>query len=741
MSPLSDRRLARLLKQAPTAEPPPELLEALRRELPEQPSFPEASRRFPRPASAQTRRFLAAAAGLFMALGGGWLAWQVDREAWQVDIPGSAPPPGALGRETAMEEPVAGDTPVTQAEGMAGAPALVDELIDEAPELEALPASPQQGHGVMSPETSPERSKSERREREQALREVRQLGHAAGKQEDIDTQPAPPSRLLLDEIQVAAPAPQEKSGSVSASATVVPDAAAEAFAAPPPPSPARRATLRRAAPIPDLLHVPGAAPFEMPPSTGGTAEPNDQPWGDVFFRGHGVNPFVDTEDDPLSTFGLSVDTASYTVVRRYLREGHLPPAEAVRLEEMVSYFAYGDSRPESGDFAIHAQGMPSPWPPGERYWLLRLGLQAREVQRSERRPAVLTFVVDVSGSMAYGGRLEVVRRALELLIDQLEPGDRVGLVTYDNTARVLLAHSSDREALRRALATLRPGGSTNAEAGLVTGYRLAREAFTPGASHRVVFLSDGVANVGRTGAGSILERIGEASREGIELTAVGVGMGNYNDALLEELARRARGRYVYVDTLAEARRVFVEELTGTLETVAEEARAQVEFDPTQVARYRLLGYESRPVPHRRFRDSDVDSGQIGAGHAVTVLYEVKLHPRAERSSRPLALLRLRYRPAGEERFVELERPIPFSELATSWQEAPRELRLSAVVARFSEVLRGSYWAREANLEELVESSREVARAYPEDPRVAELAELVELSAGLIAEERRRRSAP
>jgi Ca-activated chloride channel family protein len=498
-----------------------------------------------------------------------------------------------------------------------------------------------------------------------------------------------------------------------------PERAAAAAPAPPPflPEPPAR-----------LAEVP--APRRRGGTTGGDAEPNDAPYGDVFFQHYGVNPFVDTDDDRLSTFGLDVDTASYTVLRRYLEEGRLPPPDAVRVEEVVNAFAYGDPAPRGGEaFRITVEGAPSPFAQGPRHRLLRFAVRARDIAPEERRPAVLTFVVDASGSMADGDRMGTVKEALSLLLGQLRPSDRVAVVAFADEAWVVLAPTSDPRQARAALAQLFPAGSTNAEAGLALGYHLAWRARRPGTLNRVVLLSDGVANVGATGAGSILARVGAAADDGIELTTVGVGMGNFNDVLLEQLADRGDGRYVYVDDVAEARRVFVEELEGTLETVAEEARAQVEFDPRRVERWRLLGYENRDLADERFRHDDtVDAGEVGGGHTVTVLYEVELAAAA--GGGPFALLKLRYRDPRDGRFHEVERRAGAADLAPSWAAAPAALRLAAVAAELAEQLRGSHWARGGSLDEVFREAQAVAAQLPGDARVAELAALAGRAARL-----------
>jgi Ca-activated chloride channel family protein len=480
------------------------------------------------------------------------------------------------------------------------------------------------------------------------------------------------------------------------------------------------------------IQAPAALP--PPPSTGGTHEPNDQPYGDVFFRTYGTNPFIDTEDDTLSTFGLDVDTGSYGVVRRYLADGHLPPAEAIRVEEILNSFRYGDRAPARDDFAVYSDAAPWPFPRGDRYHALRFGIRAREVSAANRKPATLIFTVDVSGSMARENRLGLVKQALQILIGQLDERDRVGLVVYGSRGEILLEPTANHDAIRRAIDRLTPGGSTNAEEGLTLAYRLANRDYRRGEINRVILCSDGVANVGRTGPDSILASIGEGARRGIELTTVGFGMGNYNDVLMEQLADRGNGQYAYVDSLAEARKVFVENLTGTLQTIARDAKVQVEFEPSAVARYRLIGYENRDIADERFRDDTVDAGEIGAGHAVTALYEIKLQPRLSRNAR-IATLRLRYKDVdGGDRVREIEHAVYARDLVSEWNEAPRALRLATLAATFGEVLKRSYWAKEVDADLLARRIDALAR----ETRSAEVDELARLArqAARMAEDRR-----
>jgi Ca-activated chloride channel homolog len=481
----------------------------------------------------------------------------------------------------------------------------------------------------------------------------------------------------------------------------------------------------------------GQAPPPVVPTTGGMKLPNDEPYDSMFFKHYGVNPFVATDEDALSTFAVDVDAASYTVARRYLELGHLPPADAVRVEEFVNFFPQGYPHFESEDFRILVDGAPSPF--GRGYQLLRIGIKGREIVERDRKPAQLTFVIDVSGSMAREDRLELVKRALRLLVDQLRDGDRVGIVVYGTQGRVLLepAALGSREGAGRgrileSIEQLHPEGSTNAEEGLRLGYRMARRGYRPGAINRIVLCSDGVANVGVTGPESILAQVRTEADRGIHLTTIGFGMGNYNDVLMEQLADRGDGNHYYVDDLDEARRVLVQNLAGTLQTIAKDAKVQVEFDSTRVLRYRLLGFENRDVADRDFRNDQVDAGEIGAGHEVTALYEVKLAPRATPGT--LATVRFRYaRPeqegAGAPRVREIVRRFDVAALGRRFEDAAPRFRLDAAVAEFAEILRGSYWAKEGRLSDVLSVARSAARDL-RDGTSAEFVSLAEKAAEL-----------
>lgn len=397
-------------------------------------------------------------------------------------------------------------------------------------------------------------------------------------------------------------------------------------------------------------------------------------------------PMVVAGDDPLSTFAVDVDTGSYTLARATIRSGSTPDPSQVRVEEFVNALDQNYPAPAPGDvFAVSADG--SAWPyaaTGGRH-LLRVGLSTADAT-SDRQPAALTFVVDTSGSMAEEGRLDVVREALQLLVGNLGPQDSIALVTYSDDARVILPPTSAAEpdVITDAIAELTPDGSTNLAAGLDLGYELARETLRADGINRVILASDGIANTGLTDGGAILETIRADAAAGIEMVTVGVGLGDFNDALMERLANDGDGFYTYVDTLDEANRVFGTELTSTLRTVAREARVQVEFDPAVTAAYRLLGFENRALPDEQFRDDSRDAGEVGAGHQVTALYEVE--PTGVGGT--MATVRLRWQDPTNGTVQELSRDVDAARLQGDFTTTDPMLQLDGVVAAWANAMRG-----------------------------------------------------
>ncbi len=449
---------------------------------------------------------------------------------------------------------------------------------------------------------------------------------------------------------------------------------------------------------------------------------------DMTFEDYGVNPFVDTREDHLSTFALDVDTASYALTRRYVTGGALPPPEAVRVEEFVNAFEQGYNPPPDVAFAIYADGAPSPYQP-DGTQLIRVGIQGYDVPEAQRQAANLTFVIDVSGSMDMENRLGLVKRSLELLVERLRPDDTVAIVVYGSEARVVLSPTTgaDKGAILNAIYSLTPDGSTNAEAGLKLGYSLAYANFRPGGINRVILCSDGVANVGATGPDEILTSIRAYADAGIQLSTLGFGMGNFNDVLMEQLADKGDGVYGYIDTIAEAQKLFVEDLTSTLQVIALDAKVQVDFNPETVARYRLIGYENRAVADQDFRNDAVDAGELGAGHTATALYAVMLQPGAEGR---LATVQLRWEDPATHVVREINGNFNTYDLAASFEAAEPRYQLAVTVAHYAELLRHSPWAYATTYNSLYGSAARLTLLLPDDPQVKELADLVARSAPL-----------
>jgi Ca-activated chloride channel family protein len=417
-----------------------------------------------------------------------------------------------------------------------------------------------------------------------------------------------------------------------------------------------------------------------------------------YFQNYGYNFYEVTAKDHLSTFGLDVDTASYTVARKYLDEGNLPPADAIRVEEFINYFKGGYPAPLEDTFAIYTDGAPSPFSRDGTY-ILRVGIQGREVPEFARKPFTLTLVVDCSGSMDMENRIQLLKDSLLLLVDRLGEQDVVTIVAYSTNAWTVLEPTSgiDRYRISNAIYSLYPQETTNAEAGLRLGYQWAMATYRPDTVNRVILLSDGVANEGVTDAEGILNFIKGYVSEGVTLTTIGVGMGNFNDVLLEQLADKGDGFYAYVDDLDEARRLFVEELTSTMQIIARDAKAQVDFNPEVVAWYRQIGYENRQIADQDFRNDAVDAGEIGAGHSVTVLYEVGLRPHAEGR---IATVFLRWQDADTYEVREINAGLNGWDLYPDFRQSPLRYQLHVLVAEYAEILRQSPYAYGFSLQDI-----------------------------------------
>ncbi len=405
---------------------------------------------------------------------------------------------------------------------------------------------------------------------------------------------------------------------------------------------------------------------------------------------YGINGWTETEKDKLSTFSVDVDTASYTVARRKLLEGQLPPADSVRVEEWLNYFRYHYPQPEGGPLSVTMNAAPSPFSSGKH--LLRVGVQGKRLAVSERKVAHLTFLVDVSGSMQSPDKLPLAKRALRMLVDALRDGDTVALVTYASGVRLVLEPTGmeKKAQIHEAIAGLQAGGSTAMASGIELAYAQAAKTLDAESVSRVIILSDGDANVGKTSQADLLALIAGKVKEGVFVTTIGFGMGNYKDSVMEQFADKGNGNHYYCDSLFEAKRIFVEQLGGTLEVIAQDVKLQVEFDPAQVKAYRLVGYENRDIADKDFRNDKVDAGEIGAGHSVTALYELVLAPGAGEG---LATVRVR---AKKPRGVEAtERAFPFtaSALSARFDQAPQDFRFAAAVMGAAEIFRHSPHAK------------------------------------------------
>ncbi|QCO67848.1 VWA domain-containing protein [Luteimonas yindakuii] len=440
------------------------------------------------------------------------------------------------------------------------------------------------------------------------------------------------------------------------------------------------------------------------------------------------NPVQRTADTPVSTFSIDVDTGSYSNVRRMLRQGVRPPADAVRAEEFINYFRYGHPAPSVREvpFRITTELAPSPWARGRQ--LLMIGLRGYDVPRTSLPAANLVFLIDTSGSMGSPDKLPLLQKAFAELVAQLRPQDRVSLVTYAGSAGLVLAPTpGDRKAeILSALRNLHAGGSTHGSAGLHLAYETARQAHVEGGINRVILATDGDFNVGIVDRGALETYVADQRRGGIALSTLGFGQGNYHDAMAERLADVGDGQHAYIDTLQEARKVLVEELSSTLLTIANDVKVQVEFDPARVAEYRLIGYENRVLREEDFANDRVDAGDIGAGHEVTALYETVpvgsadawLSPRrygtpspqaASSTAGEIARVSLRYKLPGETRSRLVETTVRSADLRMQPGES---LRFAAAVAAYADALRGGTRLGDWGWDDI---RREVAAARGGDP--------------------------
>ncbi|WP_083200448.1 vWA domain-containing protein [Thauera phenolivorans] len=416
-----------------------------------------------------------------------------------------------------------------------------------------------------------------------------------------------------------------------------------------------------------------------------------------------TNPVRLAREHPVSTFSVDVDTGSYANVRRMLVGGQLPPRDAVRVEEMINYFPYDYAGPRDGHpFAVHVARVASPWREGAQ--LLRIAIKGEDRARAQLPPSNLVFLVDVSGSMGSPDKLPLLKSSLKLLAARLRPQDRLSLVTYASGTELVLPATpgSDKARIVDAIDALRAGGATAGASGIELAYRTARAAYIDGGINRILLATDGDFNVGVTDFGRLKAMVEDRRRSGIALSTLGFGRGNYNEHLMEQLADAGDGAYAYIDSLMEGHKVLVEQASSTLETIARDVKVQIEFNPARVSEYRLIGYENRLLAREDFNNDKVDAGEIGAGHSVTVLYEItpagapgRIDPLrygsreapAAATGDELGFVKLRYKRPGARDSVPISRALTAG-AARRLDAADADTRFAVAVAGFGELLRG-----------------------------------------------------
>lgn len=477
--------------------------------------------------------------------------------------------------------------------------------------------------------------------------------------------------------------------------------------------------------------------------------PYDMGLGGDRFTAFEVGGVKLTANEPVSTFSIDVDTTSYAYVRRMLESGQMPPRDAVRVEELINYFTYDYAGP-TGDapfvptIAVH----PSPWNAEAR--LVHIGIKTDAVDISEVPPANIVLLIDTSGSMDAPDKLPLLKRAFALLVNEMGPEDTVSIVTYAGSAGVVLepTKGSEKAKILAALDTLSPGGSTAGAEGIEAAYRLAEQARIEGGSNRVLLATDGDFNVGISDPDGLEQMIETERGRGIFLSVLGFGMGNYNDATMQALAQAGNGNASYIDSYSEARKVLVEELGGTLLTVAKDVKVQVEFNPATVSEYRLIGYETRALNREDFNNDAVDAGDVGAGHSVTALYEIvpvgargsvePLRYGQEQEDAPatddadeFGYLKIRYKAPDSDVSELIEAAIPVAGQYQSFADSPEDMRFASAVAAFGQKLRGSHHLARTDWED-IRALAQASRGADETGRRAEFIRLVDIAADLDA---------
>ncbi len=474
--------------------------------------------------------------------------------------------------------------------------------------------------------------------------------------------------------------------------------------------------------LPRIAHIPA---LRLPADADATWSegPGNERYG-TFVE----NRFVSARSQPLSTFSIDVDRAAYANTRRYLEDGLLPPADAVRIEELLNYFSYQDPAPAADaehPLSIHVESASCPWQEGQR--IVRIALKGKEMEQDSRPGSNLVFLIDVSGSMGSQNKLPLVQKALKLLVNKLDERDSISMIVYAGAAGQVLETTSgeDKETIHAAIGALSAGGSTNGGQGIELAYRVARENFVEGGINRVILCTDGDFNVGVSDIGALTRMVEEKAQSGVFLSLLGFGTGNLNDALLESLSNRGNGMYAYIDSFKEAAKVFSRELLGSLWTIAKDVKLQIEFNPAFVGAYRLIGYENRMLAAEDFKDDTVDAGDLGVGHSVCALYQIAppgealddLVDTLKYSDLPalpadpspeLLTVKLRYKAPDSDTSQLLE--VAHIDTLASLDEASEDLQFNTAVAAFGLILRGSRYAGSATMAGAIELG-DSARSY------------------------------
>lgn len=465
------------------------------------------------------------------------------------------------------------------------------------------------------------------------------------------------------------------------------------------------------------------------------------------FQTFDTNPVRAALENPVSTFAIDVDTASYSIVRRSLKEGFLPQRDSVRVEEMINYFPYDWAGPQSAEVPFNTTVTVTPTPWNEHTQLMHVAIKGYDVEQAEKPRSNLVFLIDTSGSMNTTDKLPLLKNSFRLLVDRLDAQDTVSIVTYAGNAGTVLepTKASDKAAIMAALDTLEAGGRTAGEAGIREAYRLAESSFVEGGVNRIMLATDGDFNIGQTSDEALKRLVEDKRRSGVYLSVLGFGRGNLNDWMMQTLAQNGNGTAAYIDTLAEAEKVLVEEASSTLFTIAQDVKIQVEFNPERIAEYRLIGYETRALNREDFNNDRVDAGDIGSGHSVTAIYEITptgspaqmiddlRYGQADKgqgaNADEYAFVKIRYKAPGEETSRLIETPVTDADAVASFGAASEDLRFSVAVAAFGQKLRGTDAVADYDYERIMEIATAARGADPFGYR-AEFLSLLRLASAL-----------